>query len=211
MPVPDSNVVSESHGPFLSRRFDLALHFAAGLHQRQVRKGTKVPDIAHLISVCALVLENGGDEDQAIAALLHDAMEDQGGLPTLAVIERLFGPRVAAIVRECSDSESPDPAHKLPWHERKQAYLDHLRRASPDALLIAAADKVHNARDILTCYREMRDELWGRFNAAASKTDHLRYYRALVWRFQERPEAPKVLVDELDRVVTELEALASAS
>ena len=211
MLVQNSNAVPESHGPFLSRRFDLALHFAAGLHQRQVRKGTKVPYIAHLISVCALVLENGGDEDQAIAALLHDAMEDQGGLPTLAMIERLFGPRVAAIVRECSDSESANPAEKLPWHQRKQAYLDHLRQASPDALLITAADKLHNARDILTCYREMRDELWGRFNAAASKTDHLRYYRALVRRFQERPEAPKVLVDELDRVVTELEALASAS
>ena len=211
MQVPDSNVVREPDGPFLSRRFDLALHFAAGLHQQQVRKGTKVPYVAHLISVCALVLENGGDEDQAIAALLHDAMEDQGGLPTLAMIERLFGPRVAAIVRECSDSESADPAAKLPWHQRKQAYLDHLHQASPDALLITAADKLHNARDILTCYREMQDELWGRFNTAASKTDHLCYYRALVQRFQERPEAPKTLVDELDRVVTELEALASAS
>lgn len=201
----------ESTGPFLSRRFDLALHFASGLHQRQLRKGTKVPYIAHLISVCALVLENGADEDQAIAALLHDAMEDQGGLPTLAMIERLFGARVAAIVRECSDSELPDPAAKLPWHQRKQAYLDHLRKASPDALLITAADKLHNARDILAGYREMGDDLWGRFNRAASKTDHLRYYRALVQRFQERLEAPKVLVDELDRVVTELEALASAS
>jgi (p)ppGpp synthase/HD superfamily hydrolase len=207
----DYNVLRQSVMPFLSRRFDLALQFASGLHQRQVRKGTDVPYIAHLISVCALVLENGGDEDQTIAALLHDAMEDQGGLPTLAVIARLFGPRVAAIVRECSDSESSDPAHKLPWHQRKQAYLDHLRQASPDALLITAADKLHNARDILACYREMGDDLWGRFNPDASKTDHLRYYRALVRSFQERPESPKVLVDELDRAVTELEALASSS
>jgi (p)ppGpp synthase/HD superfamily hydrolase len=160
--------------------------------------------------VCALVLESGGDEDQAIAALLHDATEDQGGLPTLETIRRLFGDRVADTVSECSDSEAIDPKRKLPWHQRKQAYLEHLRSASADALLISAADKVHNARDILTCYREMGDDLWRRFNPDASKADHLRYYRALVRCFQQRPGAPKLLVDELDRVVTELEALASA-
>jgi hypothetical protein len=134
--------VMESHAPFLTRRFDLAFHFAAGLHHKHVRKGTEIPYIAHLMSVCALVLEAGGNEDQAVAALLHDAMEDQGGLPTLNTIKRLFGDRVANIVRECSDSESPDPGQKLSWHQRKQAYLDHLRSASPDALLVAAADKL---------------------------------------------------------------------
>ena len=130
------------------------------------------------------------------------------GLPTLAMIERLFGPRVSAIVRECSDSESADPAHKLPWQQRKQAYLDHLQQATPDALLISAADKLHNARDILAWYRQMGDDLWRRFNPTATKADHLWYYRELVRRLQARAESPKQLVDELDRVVTELEGLA---
>jgi (p)ppGpp synthase/HD superfamily hydrolase len=165
----------DSSSPFLTRRFELALHFASGLHHKQVRKGAEIPYIAHLLSVCALVLEPGGDEDQAIAALLHDAMEDQGGPPTLDTIRRLFGDRVADTVRECSDSESSDPAHKLPWHERKQAYLDGLHSASSDALLISLADKLHNARDILACYREMGDDLWQRFNKSASKVDHLHY------------------------------------
>jgi (p)ppGpp synthase/HD superfamily hydrolase len=200
----------EHSTPLLTRRFDLALHFAAGLHHKQTRKGTVIPYIAHLMSVCALVLESGGDEDQAIAALLHDAMEDQGGPPTLATIRRLFGDRVADTVRECSDSESSDPTRKLPWHERKQAYLDGLRSASRDALLISLADKLHNARDILACYREMGDDLWQRFNKSASKADHLRYYRELVRHFQARPETPKAVIDELDRVVTELESLASS-
>jgi (p)ppGpp synthase/HD superfamily hydrolase len=198
----------QSTGPLLGGRFDLALQFASALHKTQLRKGTKIPYIAHLLSVCALVLESGGDEDQAIAALLHDAMEDQGGLPTLTMIERLFGPRVAGIVRECSDSESADPAHKLPWKQRKLAYVDHLRHASPDALLIVAADKLHNTRDVLGCYRELGDALWERFSPSATKTDHLWYYRELVRRLQARSEAPKQLVDELDRVVAKLEALA---
>ena len=201
----------ESSNPVLGRRFDLALQFASALHQRQFRKGTRIPYIAHLLSVCALVLENGGDEDQAIAALLHDAQEDQGGLPTLAVIERLFGPRVAGIVRECSDSESADPTHKLPWKQRKQAYLEHLQQASADALLVTAADKLHNARDILTCYRQMGDDLWRRFNPSAGKSDHLWYYCELVLRLQARQDAPKELVDELARVVTDLEAVARES
>jgi (p)ppGpp synthase/HD superfamily hydrolase len=198
----------QSAGLLLGRRFDLALQFASALHQTQLRKGTKIPYIAHLLSVCALVLEQGGNEDQAIAALLHDAVEDQGGLPTLTMIERLFGLRVTGIVRECSDSESADPAHKLPWQQRKQAYLDHLQQASADALLISAADKLHNTRDILSCYRQIGDELWKRFNPNATKADHLWYYRELVRRLQARPEAPKQLVDELDRVVIELEGLA---
>ncbi len=168
----------ETDTPLLNRKFDVALHFASGLHHRQIRKGTEIPYIAHLLSVCALVLENGGNEDEAIAALLHDAMEDQGGPPTLDTIERLFGEGVAKTVRECSDSESPDREHKLPWHERKQAYVAHLSVASPSALLVAAADKVHNACDILAAYRQIGDEVWRRFKT--SKADQLRYYRELV-------------------------------
>lgn len=194
--------------PFLTRRFDLALHFASSLHHSQFRKGTNVPYIAHLMSVAALVLEAGGDEDQAIAALLHDAVEDQGGPPTLKTIRKLFGDRVADTVKECSDSESEDPGNKKPWHERKRTYLAHLVDASPDALRVSIADKLHNARAILSDYRNIGDELWGRFNKEASKKDQIDYYRALVTAFR-KTTAPPAMVNDLDRVVTELEHLSN--
>jgi (p)ppGpp synthase/HD superfamily hydrolase len=198
----------ETFTPFLTGRFDLAFQFASGLHHAQRRKGTEIPYISHLMSVAALVLEAGGDEDQAIAALLHDAMEDQGGPPTLETIRRLFGDRVAETVRECSDSESEDPAKKPPWHQRKQAYLAHLTTASPDAQLVSIADKLHNLRAVLADYQQLGDELWKRFNKEASKQDHLHYYRALVTAFRTTT-APRAMVDELDKVVTELERLAT--
>jgi len=156
------------------------------------------------MTVSAIVLESGGDEDQAIAALLHDAVEDQGGLPMLDTIRRLFGDRVANIVRECSDSETSDPDEKLPWHGRKRAYLDHLANASHDALVVSAADKLHNARSILSDYRQIGDAVWLRFSKEASREDQLRYYRALVTNFG-RTSAPKGIVQELDRIVTALE------
>jgi (p)ppGpp synthase/HD superfamily hydrolase len=196
------------HEPFLTRRFDLALQFASGLHHAQYRKETAVPYIAHLMSVAALVLEAGGDEDQAIAALLHDAMEDQGGRPTLATIRQLFGDRVANTVDECSDSDSENPEKKAPWHERKRAYLAHLTKASSDALLISLADKLHNARALLSDYRKIGDKLWERFNEEATKGDQLKYQRALVTAFGETT-APVAMMEELDRVVTELEKLAN--
>jgi len=154
------------------------------------------------MSVCALVLESGGDEDQAIAALLHDAVEDQGGLPTLDTIRHLFGKRVANAVESCSDSTASDPTKKLPWRERKEKYLAHLRSTNEDALLVAAADKLHDARAILSDYREVREELWLRFNAP--KEDQLCFYSALVETLRQT-KAPKVLVDELERVVRNLE------
>lgn len=197
----------EPYAPFLTRRFDLALQFASGLHYKQPRKGPHVPYIAHLMSVAALVLETGGDEDQTIAALLHDAVEDQGGLPTLDVIRRLFGDRVADTVLECSDSDSPNPNNKAPWHDRKRAYLEHLKTASSDALLVSAADKLHNARNILAGYRVLGDEVWSQLARNVSKEDQLRYYRALVTQLRSAG-APQGLVGELDRVVTQLEALA---
>jgi len=198
----------ETFKPFLTGRFDLAFQFASGLHHAQRRKGTEIPYISHLMSVAALVLEAGGDEDQAIAALLHDAMEDQGGSPTLKTIRRLFGDRVAETVRECSDSESEDPAKKLPWHQRKKAYLAHLTTASSDAQLVSIADKLHNLRGVLVDYQQLGDELWKRFNKEASKQDQLHYYRALVAAFRTTT-APRAMVDELDKVVTELERLAT--
>src|SRR5215475_2392419 len=108
--------------PILTDRFNDALQYAATKHRFQTRKATSIPYVSHLLGVCGIVLEAGGDEDQAIAALLHDAVEDQGGLKTLEEIRRLFGDRVAQTVRECSDSESEDPDNKPSWHQRKQAY-----------------------------------------------------------------------------------------
>ncbi len=168
----------EPYITFLTWRFDTALQFASGLHHQQPRKGVSIPYIAHLMSVCALVLETGGDEDQAIAALLHDAVEDQGGLPTLDTIRHMFGDRVANTVESCSDSMAIKASEKSPWRERKDKYLAHLRKANEDALMVSATDKLHNARAILSDYREIGERLWTRFNAA--KADQLWYYGALV-------------------------------
>jgi (p)ppGpp synthase/HD superfamily hydrolase len=131
--------------PLLGQRFQAALVQAARLHQRQVRKQSGVPYVSHLLAVCALVLEDGGSEDEAIAALLHDAVEDQGGAQTLDHIRNLFGDEVAAIVDGCSDTDQ-DP--KPPWRERKEAYLRHLAdpATSASVLRVATADKLHNAR-----------------------------------------------------------------
>lgn len=197
---------TEQYIPFLTWRFDLALQFASGLHHQQPRKGVTIPYIAHLMSVCALVLEAGGDEDQAIAALLHDAVEDQGGPPTLDTIRHMFGDRVANTVESCSDSAEIDPTKKLPWRKRKEGYLAHLRKANGDALMVSAADKLHNARAILADYRELGEQLWTRFNAA--KAAQLWYYGALVETLQGTP-APKALVNELKRVVKELKQAAN--
>jgi (p)ppGpp synthase/HD superfamily hydrolase len=145
------------------------------------------------------------DEDQAIAALLHDAVEDQGGIPTLNTIQHMFGGRVAGIVKSCSDRTVSDPEKKPDWRQRKEKYLAHLRTADANALLVSVADKLHNARAILYDYRKLGDDLWPRFNA--SKQDQLWYCRALVSTLQAT-KAPKTLVDELSRVVGELNELA---
>jgi len=195
----------EPYSPFLTWRFDTALQFASGLHHQQPRKGVSIPYIAHLMSVCALVLEAGGNEDQAIAALLHDAVEDRGGRSTLETIRQMFGDRVASTVESCSDSMATNPDKKLPWRERKVKYLEHLQTASGDALLVSAADKLHNARAVLADYRELGEGLWSRFNAP--KEDQLWFYDAMVETLR-KTAAPTVLVDELERVVKELKQLA---
>ena len=185
----------------LTWRFDAALQLASALHHKQKRKGTETPYIAHLLGVCALVLESGGDEDQAIAALLHDAVEDQGGLPTLETIRHLFGNRVAEAVESCSDSTVSNPALKAPWRERKEKYLAHLRSANQDALLVGISDKLYNVGRILLDYREIGDNVWRRFSV--SKEEQLWYYGMLVKTFRETP-APRNLVEELGRAVDKL-------
>jgi len=141
----------------LSKRFEDALVYATRLHASQTRKGTDIPYVSHLLAVASLVIEAGGTEDEAIAALLHDGPEDQGGLPTLKEIRDRFGVPVGKIVAACSDTfEQEKPA----WHQRKQDYLDHLADATASVRLVSCADKLHNARTILADYRRYGETLW---------------------------------------------------
>jgi (p)ppGpp synthase/HD superfamily hydrolase len=184
----------------LTTCFEEALIFATQLHTHQTRKGSQTPYIAHLLSVTALVIESGGDEDTVIAALLHDAVEDQGGLDTLAEIRQRFGKRVAEIVDSCSDA---DTSPKPPWKERKEAYLNHLTKATPEARLVSMADKLHNARSILRDLRQGKN-IWEKFNGGKEGT--LWYYTSLVHIFRETDKG--YLVNELDLVVQEIHKLA---
>ncbi len=185
-------------------RFEEALSCAFRWHAGQVRKGTVIPYIAHLLGVASIVLDYGADEDTAIAALLHDAVEDQGGAVRREEIRRRFGDKVAEIVDGCTDT---DVIPKPPWRGRKEAYIAHLSKAAPPVLLVSAADKLHNARAILSDYRELGEELWSRFKGRKEGT--LWNYRSLVEAFRENPSSPPSLVEELDRVVSEIEDLAS--
>jgi GTP pyrophosphokinase len=183
----------------LTERFQDAFGFASTLHARQKRKGTGIPYLSHLLGVTALVLEDGGDEDQAIAALLHDAVEDQGGLKTLEEIRQRFGQHVAEIVDGCTDAyTTPKP----PWKQRKQDYLAHLRQASPEVVRVSLADKLHNARSISADLQRIGETTWRRFNGGRDGT--LWYYHSLVEIFKERSSSP--MVAELQRVVQAIEA-----
>jgi GTP pyrophosphokinase len=194
----------------LSPRFTDAVAYAAELHARQWKKGTDIPYVAHLLGTCAIALEHGADEDAAIAALLHDAIEDQGGAAIEAKIQDRFGARVAAIVRGCSDSEG-EP--KPPWRERKAAYIAHLVTADRATLLVSASDKLDNARRILA---DLRAEtaaghadaatVWARFKGG--REGQLWYLRELVTTFRANPAHEPRLVDELERTVTAIEAFA---
>lgn len=187
--------------PRLSERFDEALRYAADLHRTQTRKGSDVPYVGHLLSVAGLVIEGGGTEAHAIAGVLHDAVEDQGGAPTLAAIQRRFGDEVAGIVAECSDT---DVVPKPPWKQRKQNYVDHLGEASDGAILVSVADKLDNARAILRDYRRVGDDLWQRFSVH-DPHEHLWYYESLLEVYRRRLPG-HWLVDELQRVIAALRA-----
>jgi (p)ppGpp synthase/HD superfamily hydrolase len=188
----------------LSSAFDEAVAFAIDLHRGQFRKGTNIPYVAHLFAVTSIVLEAGGSEAEAIAAMLHDAVEDQGGAQTAQEIERRFGAEVARIVLGCSDTQQVE---KEPWRVRKERYLEHLREADESQLLVSLADKLHNARSLLADQRHVGDLLWDRFNA--SREEALWYYRALTEVFLARGNRPLAL--ELDRAVADLESLTIAS
>jgi (p)ppGpp synthase/HD superfamily hydrolase len=186
----------------LGARFERALLFATRKHAGQHRKGTTVPYVAHLLGVASLVLEAGGDEDLAIAALLHDVVEDCGGAPMLKEIRRRFGERVAHVVDGCTDTDL-DP--KPPWRQRKEDYIAHLRTADADTRLVSAADKLHNVRSIVATYREIGDRVWERFHGKRDGT--LWYYRTLLDEFQRKKSSP--LIRELERAVIELETVVT--
>jgi hypothetical protein len=185
--------------PHLGHRFDRALRLARELHAEHHRKGSDIPYLAHLLGVTSLVLEDGGSEDEAIAALLHDAVEDQGGQQTLNLIRQRFGRRVADIVAGCSDT---DVTPKPPWKERKQAYIDHLATADESVRRVSLADKLHNARAIRFDLEIVGDALWDRFNA--DRTETIWYYESLVGAFAARSSSP--MVQELRRVVADIVA-----
>ena len=186
----------------LGDRFSDALRYASELHALQPRKGTKIPYVAHLLAVAALILEYGGDEDLAIAGLLHDAVEDQGGAATLKEIRRRYGERVAQIVNACSDT---DTVPKPPWRQRKERHIAEIAHAEPEVRLVYAADKVHNARAILRDVRRDGDAVWSRFKGGKDGT--LWYYERLVQALKGPGDNP--LIGELEEVVTELKRAAA--
>jgi (p)ppGpp synthase/HD superfamily hydrolase len=193
----------------MSPRFNEALVYAAELHATQEKKVSKVPYIAHLLGVTAIALEYGADDDEAIAALLHDAVEDQGGQATAREIRRRFGERVVEIVLGCTDS---DTTPKPPWRERKERYIAHLDSGNPSIFLVSASDKLYNARSIVADYRRVGEVLWDRFNGKREGT--LWYYRTLADKFNgfaQEQRLSKDLADELERTVQEMERLANAT
>lgn len=188
--------------PRLTPTFVEAVAYAADKHATQTRKAGDIPYLGHLLSVAALVIEDGGTEKQAIAALLHDAAEDRGGEATLAEIARKFGADVASIVEECSDTlQTPKP----PWRGRKETYIRHLREATDDAVLVSLADKLDNARAILRDFRALGDEVWQRFSVQDPQ-QHLWYYRSLLEVFRQRTDSWMVgeLRDVIDTLAHEI-------
>ena len=191
----------------LSAKFDEALLFASNLHRDQIRKGSGVPYVAHLLSVAGIALERGADEEEAIAALLHDAIEDQANGDAEGLKNRIFktfGEKVLAIVESCTDAEViPKP----PWRERKERYIAHLAEASPSVLLVSASDKLHNARAILSDLRTVGADVWSRFKGGRDGT--LWYYREVLAALLKHERSS--LNEELERAVQELERAASES
>lgn len=188
-----------------SDRLLRAMAVAAQIHGTQVRKHTTIPYLSHLLGACSIALDYGATEDEAIAALLHDAIED--GRPTAAARATVwsFGDEVGRIVEGCTDADThPNP----PWRERKEAYVARLATEDRPVLLVSASDKLHNARSIVRDLSGVGEAVWERFSVP--KADTLWYYRSLVTTFRCNPAHTPALIDELDRTVTEMARLASA-
>ncbi len=197
----------------LSERYLEAFAYAARLHGNlelgdkpgdQFRKGTTIPYISHPIAVASIVMELGGSEDQVIAALLHDLVEDRGGVERLADIKLRFGESVAHIVENLSDAMPAPGERKDDWRPRKERYLSHLTNVDQTVMLVSAADKLHNIRSIIRDYRELGEELWGRFNGGKDGT--LWYYTKLLDIYDEKIQYRKLwpLVGEMRQCLDEL-------
>jgi (p)ppGpp synthase/HD superfamily hydrolase len=185
----------------LTPKFEQALQYAVLVHAGQVRKGSGIPYVAHLLGVSSIALENGANEDEAIGALLHDAGEDAGGDGRIEDIRHRFGDAVADIVQGCTDAVTiPKP----PWQKRREDYIAHVPKASASVRLVSASDKLHNARAILADFRQVGEEVWTRFKGGKGGT--IWYYRSLITAFRQAGNSP--LINELDRVVSEIEQLA---
>ena len=182
----------------LTPRYLKALEYAIEWHSYQNRKSTQIPYISHPLGVSSLILEAMGDEDQAIAGLLHDIPEDCGGEPRLVEIQERFGLRVAELVRGCSDSLTEDPEVKAPWRERKEAHLHHLASAGIDLLLVTGADKVHNGRAIATDKQSIGDKIWERFNS--DRASIIWYYESVL-AILEKAGVTNTLVNPLKAAI----------
>lgn len=190
----------------LTPRYADAVLYASTLHANQARKSTTIPYISHLLGVSSLILEAGGDEDMAIAGLLHDGPEDQGGQETLDEIRTRFGPRVAHIVEGCTDSLAEDPEDKEDWRSRKEKYIAHLKEADDDSLTVSLADKLHNARAIVSDLMITGPSTWKRFNEQASPEAILWYYGQVLQVGQQR-NGNAFLVTNLGESVREMQRL----
>lgn len=199
-----------TNDPLLGPRFETAMACALAHHSDQLRKGTTIPYASHLLAVTAIVLEMGGDEDEAIAALLHDGVEDGGGPAMAARIRDRFGDRVAAIVEANTDT---DEIPKPPWKKRKTDYIASLPSKEIAALRVSLADKLHNAQSILRDFRVEGEQLWDRFQTGSDGAGIRWYYRELVDGFEGRADelgvAGRAAVEELRRVVDEIDRLAT--
>jgi (p)ppGpp synthase/HD superfamily hydrolase len=208
--MTEQNKTNEAELLHLSRRFSEAIDYARHLHIER-RKGTDIPYMAHLFGVAALVMGEAGHagiavtEDMIIAALLHDAVEDHGGLPRLKDIEYNFGANVARMVDGLSDSLAENPDEKESWPERKQGYIDRLRGEPADVQLISAADKLYNARAVLADYRDIGPLVWKRFKRG--RNDQIWYFDELLKVFRLPPS--NRIVEELARVVGELRQISA--
>ncbi len=190
----------------LTERFEEALALTTRLHRHQRRKGSGIAYVSHLLAVASIALELGADEDQAIAALLHDAVEDQGGQPTLGEIRTRFGQRVADMVEANTDGEpDPESGEKAPWRERKIAYLEGMAHKSADALLVSLADKIHNAQSINEDLRAVGEAVWARFKGG--REGSLWYYRELAKAFEQY--YPHDGVQRLSMLVRQMEEAAA--
>ena len=196
----------KSKSPQISARLYEALQFIFKLHGHDARKASNIPYMSHLLSVCSIVQQDGGDEDEAIAALLHDALEDKPEETNRDEINKLFGNRVVTIIEVSIDTPLDyQGGVKPPWHQRKEAYLAHVRSTDPNLLRVTVADKVDNARAILADYQRLGEEMWKRFNAG--KDDQLWYYESCISAYEAAGyQGP--LLEELRRLVSLIRAQA---